>query len=659
MTCVRLVSNLPPFLPPPSNQFPSLVCALSNMIWYGQGIEEMCHEETFRCLVELAFSLEPGSRYKISLNGLLCALCHINPNRHSLLLASCEDILFDDLDRMGYRLNTLAQVSQSRHCTEALLASELIGKMIARLTNGFEKLLQLALHPPPPPSVQPATATPTAGGDEDHVTPITRATVSSLCVLLAFFTDLLRNWRQAKEWMGCGDSHRFWSPMVEFLSMEASIISPLEVSFVQEVVYDFFSVCLLGCNLTKRTFVELVCFSLHNQQYRPAADPPVLALFLHKLLVGLVFQHESLPLILKVISSPEQVKSGNSGPLSLPSTCEVLEFHPSYPVSETCYYLRVPGDFSLSQLEELVNTHSTVKPKAELKKVKKPVHKPGSVDLGKPAKPPKPQAVFKVEDTGGGGGGGGGSLDVENFKFREWSFDEKDSGKTSSDDKSALSFCIVSTAEQEEGSIYRTFLQHYAKQGDNKSLHSASEALHSLVPIGRDYPMMVVMDTKSMVFSALDPDSASSSSSGNESMLSMLIARGGLVSLAKSIPPLYPYQWPTLLMPENFPTQVDLPPTITDSAEVRHRGSLKPHIILSLPEITPFRSLVMLGQCLHLEVFGRILEKNTAASYTLLRLLLGEDIGTKGGYPGGSVLMCVESEQVCSEHVHACIRTCL
>ena len=620
MTCVRLVSNLPPSLPPPSNQFPSLVCALSNMIWYGQGIEEVCHEETFRSLVELAFSLEPGSRYKVSLNALLCALCHVNPARHSLLLASCEDILFDELDRMGYRLNTLAQVSQSRHCTEALLASELIEKMIARLTNGFEKLLNLALHPPPPspPPDQP-TDTPTADGDEDHVTPITRDTVSSLCVLLAFFTDLLRNWRQAKDWMGCGDHHRFWAPMVEFLSIEASIISPLEVSFVQEVVYDFFSTCLLGCELAKRTFVELVCFSLHNQEYRSPTDSPVLAPFLHKLLVGLVFQHESLPLMLKVIPSPEQEKSGVIRPLSLPSTCEILDFHPSYPVSETCYYLRVPGDFSLSQLEVLVNSHSTVKAKPEVKKVKKPGNKSGSVELGKPAKPiSKHQPVFKVEDSGGGA-----SLDVDNFKFGEWSFDEKDSGKT----KSALSFCTLSTEEQEERSIYRTFLQNYAKQGENKSFHSASEALHSLVPIGRDYPMMVVMDTKSMVFSALDPDSASS---GNESMLSMLVACGGLVKLAKSIPPLYPYQWPTLLMPE-----ADPPPTTTttttDSAEVKPRGgSLKPHIILSLPVIMPFRSLVMLGQCLHLEVFGRILEKNTTASYTLLRLLLGEDIGAKG-----------------------------
>ena len=356
---MRLISNLPPSSPPPTAQFPSLVCALSNMVWCrkreaSDANDMLCREETFRSLVELAFSLDPGSRYKMSLNALLCALCRQNPRHYSMLLASCDDVLSGGggggggggVERLGHRLNTLALASQSPACSRVLLDSELVGRMVSRLTNGFEKLLDMAAHFLSSPSSSPSS--PHEDAERENMRLCARDILASLSSLLAFFTDFLCNWRLGKEWLACTDNHRFWPPMIEFLSLEPSIVSPLEVAFLQEVVYNFFGVALLGCELTKRTFVRLVCDALCGEfHFGSRQQPrPVLSPFLHKLFVGLLFQHECLPIILKVVSPPPPPSGRHQDReqelwqplLSLPSTCEVLDFHPSHPVGETCYW---------------------------------------------------------------------------------------------------------------------------------------------------------------------------------------------------------------------------------------------------------------------------------------------------------------------------------
>ena len=338
-------------------------------------MESICSEETFRSLVELAFSLEPGSRYKASLNALLCSLCSSNQQHFSLLLAACEDVLITGIDKAGHRLNTLAQAAQSVSSTKILLESELLSRMISRLTNGFEKLLHLVCHP----------VTSDANNDEKSDVPLkenARDVILYLCSLLAFFTDFLRNWRPGKTWMASSDNHRFWSPMLQFLSMETSIVSPLEISFIQEVSYEFFSVCILGCDDTKEAFVKLVCNALRNEYSFNSniSSDRILTPFLHKLLVGIIFQHETIPIILRVIAPSDSNVDTESPlfPLSLPSTTESQEFHPSYPIGESCYYLHVPGSSSLSQFESLVLSHKMTKlppSKPEPKTTEKTVRK--------------------------------------------------------------------------------------------------------------------------------------------------------------------------------------------------------------------------------------------------------------------------------------------
>lgn len=594
------------------------------MIWYGKGIEDICPEETFRYLVELAFSLEPGSRYKTSLNSLLCSLCCVNPEHFSLLLASCEDVLLGEPERVGHRLNTLAGAAQSLHCTQVLLGSKLVTKMISRLTNGFEKLLDLAYDP-----VDSSSGDPVKTG--------ARGMVSSLCSLLAFFTDFFRNWRPGKEWMAGTDSHRFWLPMIEFLSMDSPVVPPLEASFIQEVAFNFFSMCLFGCDLTKRLFTQLVCNFLHNQVRLTggggggngsdgASSDPVLTPFLHKLMVGLVFQHECVPLILKFVSPPEQTGGENSAhPLSLPSTCEVLEFHPSYPIGEACYYLHVPGSFSLAQFEALLRSHktgSTVK-KPELPKRPEKSSQKKSILTAKsiPGKIPlvrlPPQPATAVTDAS--------ALNVANFKLVEWKLSamSKDDSKSNNiKEASTLSFYLLNSDidEEEEAGIYRNFLFNYAKQDEDRVMRLGSEPLRGLVPLGANYPMVVVVDSRAMFFGA-----ENSTVTQPDNMYDMFVSYEGPISLAKSMPGLYPYLWPSSLITDTSGARISSSDTGSSQQQL-----FKPHSILGPPSATSFRSVVMLGVCLQLEGYGRVLGENSSAAYLLMRLLLGEDIGVRG-----------------------------
>ena len=601
------------------------------MIWHGRDIEDICHEDTFRSLVELAFSLELGSHYKTAMNALLCALCRTSPSHFSLLLASCEDVLISEPGTVGQRLNTLAGAAQSFHCTEVLLGSELVAKMVSRLTNGFEKLLDLAYNTSPMGSETPPT---TADGN-------LRGLVSSLSSLLAFFADYFRHWRRGKEWMARTDNHRFWAPMIQFLCMDTTVISALEASFVQEVAFNFFSVCLFGCEASKKVFVQLVCDLLRNQCYTAAGGgddtrnvkTPVLTPFLHKLLVGLVFQHENVPVIVKLVPPPlDQVKVGCvTGPLSLPSTCEVSDFHPSHPIGETCYYLRAPGAFTLTQLEALVRSHDTVKPapvKAEAKKTEKSTHRKSVASAKTLAakvavlRHPASAATAPASDID--------SLSVANFTLKDWKPGKEESEKT--EQKGLPSFTTLAyytldcdnTLAEEECSVYSSLLTSYAKLDDEeRSARAENELLCDLVPTcSADHPLLVVLDQKGLYFGARH--SSSSASPPLSEMFSMLVSYEGLLPLARSVPPLYPYLWPSSLLGDDASgTSLESDPVVGS------RQLFKPYSLLGPPIVAPFRCMVMFGQCLQLEAFGRVLCENLSAAYMLMRLLLGEDLRGK------------------------------
>ncbi len=617
-TSIKLLSNLPAGSPPPSRRFPSLLYVLSSMIWYAKDIEDLCHEETFRSLVDFAFSLEPGTIFKMSVNALLCSLCSINPEHFSLLLASCKDVLTSETGRVGQRLNTLAYAAQSFHCTEVLLGSNLVAQMISRLTNGFERLLELAYQPSPK----------SLGVDEREGFAIgVRGMISCLCSLLAFLTDFVRNWRPGKEWMAGTDNHRFWFPMIEFLSMDTAIMSALELAFIQEVAYEFFCVCLAQCDQTKRLFVQLVCDSLHNPRFcsgtpEPASQP-ILTPFLHKLLVGLVFQQESIPVILKVIPPEDPSKASSFDPLSLSSTYDILDFHPSYPIDHLCYYMHVPGSFTLAQFQSLVKSHNTAK--TTPLKLEKSLHKkpfPFASSKLAPsaakvlAKPPL-HASVPVADSGSY------SMDIANFNLKEWKIPTplKEAVKAVSDKACPTrSYCLLDydSMDGNKNFMYRNFIEMYKKQEVGKKPVVDNALLCDIVPFGNHYPMVVIVDEKTMFFAA------ERLGARDLDMYNMFASCNGLVPLARSVPPLYPYIWPSSLAAGHGQ------PPQQPSSDNASRQLFKSHTILSPPSVTPFRSIVMLGLSLQLEEFGKLLGKNPPIAYVLMRLLLGEDVSVQG-----------------------------
>ncbi len=577
------------------------------MIWYGTEIDAICSEETFRSLVELAFSLDPGYQYKTSLNALLCALCSRDTRLFSLLLENCEGVLVGEASRSGHRLNTLAQVAQSHSCTEVLLDSNLITRMVSRLTNGFEKLLDMVFHP---------VAMGEGAPEGDSVlleTPLknnAKDTVIYLCNLLAFFSDFMRNWRPGKLWMASEDNCRFWCPMLQFLCMDSCIVSSLELSFVQEVAYEFFSVCLQGCDTTKRVFVQLVCDTLSNNFHSSGTSTSsehVLTPFLHRLLGGLIFQHESIPVIIRVLS-PEV--SGNSvtppeNCLSLPSTVESHEFHPSYPIGESYYYLHIPGSSSLAQFEALIKSNKTAKTspvhnKAEPKpSPEKPLHKKW-VTSSKHT-PARPVAV--VEETN--------SLSITNFELKTWKVLSLNKDKQKNDAKDSSSDMSFYVCQYDDDNLDLSSLSCLKLKKQSRDL------LCDIVSEGCGYPISVAIDNREMLFNA------EHSVTKNVDMYSMFVSCNGLLPLAKAIPKLYPYHWPaTLGTATSKQTPSDEP--------VSQGGLFKSHAILYPPVFLTFRSILMFGLCLQLESFGKVLRENPSAAFILMRLLLGEETCMRG-----------------------------
>ena len=190
-----------------------------------------------------------------------------------------------------------------------------------------------------------------------------------------------------------------------------------------------------------------------------------------------------------------------------------------------------------------------------------------------------------------------------------------------------------SAREEDDGSIYQSLLPDYSVQGEV----SLQARLLDFVPSDGNYPMVVLLDGKSMYLRAWSPTVATDGCGGGlVNMYNMLVECGGLTLLAETVPSLYPYLWPSsLLLPPSSP-RTSQPP----SKDQCHTHP-KSHMILNPPLVVPFRSLLVFGQCLHLEGFWEVLEDNSSITYLLVRLLLGEDVCARGERVGVVVAVAV------------------
>ena len=141
------------------------------------------------------------------------------------------------------------------------------------------------------------------------------------------------------------------------------------------------------------------------------------------------------------------------------------------------------------------------------------------------------------------------------------------------------------------------------------------DILGDIVPKGLKYPLTVVMDNKVMLFNA------EHSTKRPPDMYNLFILHNGLLPLAQSIPALYPYHWPSFFASNG---------NSKSSSDATPRGIFKTHTIFNPPSVLPFRSVLMLGVCLQLEGFGKVLGENPSAAFMLLSLLFGEEKAIRG-----------------------------
>ena len=635
---------------------------LSSAVWEGGKTTADYDEGVFHSLAEHAFSLDVDSPMKSALNSLLCALCYCVSDFFTMLLANCSHLLKVSSEGRPKLLHTLAHVAQSVECSSILLCSDLMSGITNQLYDGFDQLLKAAKQ------ANPESESDSTNGDKQTSSGLdVRSILSSLCTSLAFLTDFVRNWTPGKDWMALEENRQFWPLMVELFSMDmacitkvvkdtgaASSVVAFELSFCQKVVLEYFSSCLNNHTENKRAFVRLVCNSVKGvynfnklvteSEFDSTFDSkpdssngrPVLTPFLHNLLLELVLQPESIPIILKqtdedkIEEPPHKPTSSGINPLSFTPTHECLDFHPSFPIGSACYFLEMSPSSPLSKLASQFETSTESKP-APPKPKKDPTPSTSSSSLSslklpltrKPKPPPAPPSTHSIE--------------ISNFELRKWllpgsSFnppqEDEVSGKKYDSSASKVVFVLPVDRERtlEEKSTLGGLLERSKEMGGE----DMGPAL--IIHMRRfDLILHLISLSENEEKPAL---STTSSSSGVESLLNFFVLEGGLSSLALCLPSLYRYQWPEKTSGLALQAQV-VPTTTTNASSTndttaqasKEKASLfVSQVLLHPPNILPFHSILTLGLCLRVDAFDTTLAQNLAMVYVLLRLVLGTEL---------------------------------
>ena len=673
---LRLLSNISLTEAPLSHHLPTLIRVLSSAIWEGGKTTPDYDEGIFHSLAEHAFSLDVDSPMKSALNSLLCALCYCVSDFFAMLLANCSHLLEMSSEGRPKLLHTLAHVAQSVECTSILLRSDLMSGITNQLYDGFDQLLKAAKQATP----ESETKSSTDGEERQSSSGLdVRSMLSSLCASLAFLTDFVRNWTPGKDWMALEENRRFWPLMVELFSMDMACITKVvkdtgavssvvafELSFCQKVVLEYFSSCLSNHTENKRAFVRLVCssvkgaYSFSSVMTESESDStsdskpdssigiPVLTPFLHNLLLELVLQPESIPIILKqtdeekIEELPHKQTSSGVNPLSFTPTHECLDFHPSFPVGSTCFFLEMSPSSPLSKLTSQFDTPAESKP-APPKPKKDPAPSTSSSTFSslklpltrKPKPPPAPPSTHSIEIT--------------NFELRKWllpgsSFnppqEDEANGKKFDSSTNKMMFVLPVDCGRtlEEKSTLGGLLERSREIGGEGVgpaliLHMQRfDLVQHLISLSKNKDKPTALSST--------PTSSSSSSSSVESLLSLFVSERGLSSLALCLPSLYRYQWPektfglapqAQVVPATSTT--DASGSTSDSTTVqasKEKASLfVSQVLLHPPNILPFHSILTLGLCLRVDAFDTTLSQNLAMVYVLLRLVLGTELEGK------------------------------
>ena len=526
----------------------------------------------------------------------------------------CQTAMDTDSPDLPPLLHTLAQAAQSPASSAILLDSLFLPSTVLQLTAGFTQLASRL-------TTSRADSTAAEGARE----PVTSPSLARLCSLLAFLTDLSRNWSPAKAWLGGRDQRKLWAPLVQFLSLGEHcphLVSSLEISFCQDVACEFFQAILQGNTENKTIFSRLLTNALHGHystEERGPADTShqsVLTPVLYRLLVDIVLTSESLLVILQPPEDHRAQRKVPCVPLSLPHTYDCPHFHPSFPVSQhSCYLsLSLSSSPTAAHLLSLCQAHQQTKDTGSKVTVKKP---------------PPSEPVVEM-------------LSMKSFEFQRLHPLQPPVAAGKSEPRS-----ILKGRSQPAGfSLFLPTTPQRLVAPDTSLLEllaASPSPCHALLLT--IYPFVVVprrSKTDGSDATPLPPPSSPSHA---------FMTCGGLQPLALSLPSLYPHHWPGPSLEEEEegeeeeeeeegeekeegegidkgnlrPSKKGEEISGEDLGAVQQLPGVQPFSLLHVPSSLPLHAFITFGLCLKLPSYGAVLLSNPSMACVLLRTLLGAE----------------------------------
>ncbi len=327
---------------------------------------------------------------------------------------------------------------------------------------------------------------------------------------------------------------------------------------------------------------------------------PVLTPFLYRLFLDLVLRVELLPVILTELegacddhkSNPVISTSSSSSlppstypPLSLTSTHDSTNFHPSFPIGPRCYFLELPALSTVANLETLCRSHQLLQP-----------------GRSKPASGKKPPPLEPNPN----------SVEIAKFSVRSWRFPSRSGGRRALPRSSKVAQSELVFVHNSVDLLAETTISGLVAEKDGVGPVLLIAMKHNPAPLPTPPPLPP--RNRDEVSSETTPTTGDQPmlplSPPTPSLLDLFIAQGGLRPLADCLPSLYPYHWP-----QGF-RETDASP----SASLH-----KSHSLLHIPIPIPLHSTLMLGMCLKLCYYGNMIGSNPQVAFVLLRLLLGAE----------------------------------
>ncbi len=288
----------------------------------------------------------------------MTSLCHLNPDWFIEALETADQFLTDSSSSSTHRacvLHTLAHCSLSEECILTLLRSNIITLIFSSLINSLKALDSIKSE------------------SYDSI-------LDAICSDIAFLTSIAFGHTIAQEWLIQRENAFFWPDLLRCFN-EPCPFNDDDLSFCQHTVQQFFAVCIKFNVQGKQLLTDLLVNSLLG---RYSLEPVVditgpydyrLTPFTRTLIIDHLLGPEAVHVIVKIdlsllVSNHQRTKMS-----SLIPTYDSPHYHPSYPITDNYFYLKLSSENTLGRILSLIGLEeSSTKAKdnkTELSKQKK------------------------------------------------------------------------------------------------------------------------------------------------------------------------------------------------------------------------------------------------------------------------------------------------